>query len=82
VPITQITVPAISTGLRLVRSPRYAKPIAATALIRNITVVARAMWASPTPNVSAMLPYRGGTSPIATLSSDARTTKTITLYAR
>jgi hypothetical protein len=48
VPATQIRVPAISTGLRLRRSPAYAQPIAATALIRNITVVAMAMRASPT----------------------------------
>jgi len=80
--MTQMTVPAISTGLRLVRSPAYAQPIAATALIRNITVVASAMWPSPTPNVSPMLPYSGGTMPIATLSSDARMTNTTTLYTR
>ena len=78
-PAIQISVPMIRTGLRSVRSPAYAQAIAATALIRNMIVVASAMWPSPTPNVSPMLPYRGGTSPIATLSSDARITNTTTL---
>jgi hypothetical protein len=79
VPSTQISVPAISTGLRSVRSPAYAHPIAATALIRNITVVARAIRPSPTPRSRPMLRYSGGTSPIATLSRDARMTNTTTL---
>src|SRR3954468_11734751 len=82
VPAIQMTVPITSTGLRLVRSPAYAKPIAATALIRNITVVASAMAASPTPKAMPMLPYSGGTIPIATLSIDARMMKTTTLYTR
>src|SRR5690349_13514246 len=77
-----MAVPMTSTGFRLVRSPAYAKPTAATALIRNITVVASAMAASPTPKAVPMLPYNGGTIPIATLSIDARTMKTTTLYTR
>ena len=34
VPAAQISVPSISSGLRLVRSPTYAQPTAATALTR------------------------------------------------
>ena len=72
--------PTISSGLRLVRSPTYAQPTAATALTRKLTAVTSAEQpAAGTPNASAMRPYSGGTSPIATLSSEASITKTTTL---
>ncbi len=78
-PAAQSSVPIMSNGLRLVRSPKYAQPTAATALIRKLIAVTRPSSRCGTSKESAIAPYSGGTRPIATLSSEASSTKTTTL---
>ena len=79
-PAAQSSVPIISSGLRLVRSPTYAQPTAATALTRKLAAVTSADRALAARRASALIgPYSGGTRPIATLSSEASTTNTTTL---
>ena len=79
VPAAQSSVPTMSSGLRLVRSPTYAQATAATALTRKLTAVTRPSIRCGTSSAVEIGPYSGGTRPIATLSSEASTTKTTTL---
>ena len=81
-PVAQIRVPTMSSGLRLARSPTYAQPTEATALTRKVTASATMTVPSPTPMDSEIGLTSGPTSPMATLSSEASTTKTTTVYRR
>jgi hypothetical protein len=78
-PTAQISVPNINSGFRLVRSPAYAHATDANALTRYVAAVAALTAASATPKDDAIGLYSGGTSPIATLSSEASTMNTTTV---
>src|SRR6266508_2079284 len=82
VPADHSRVPIISSGLRLVRSPTYAQPTAAIAVTRKLTAVTTLTTLSGWRRARPIGVYSGGTRPIATLSRDASTMKTVTLYTR
>src|SRR3954453_18187581 len=81
-PTAHNSVPSMSSGLRLVRSPQYAQHTPATARTRKHAAVPAPTTLSPTPRSRLIGETSGGTRPIATLSSDASTMNTTTLYVR